>query len=409
MNERTESTPLLIALLVLGFLLFMFLCVALSLTLITAIHGHRAMPAQVTPLPPASIPAQSRATSTPPPTVVRTGPVPYSPDEDLETRLLTQIYEQANPSVVNIQTDKSEGSGFVWDGEGHIVTNFHVVHGAEHILVTFADNTQAKATLVGEDADSDLAVIRVNPQGLTLYPVILGDSLHLKVGERAIAIGNPFGLAGSMTAGIISALGRSIEAPSNYLIPEAIQTDAPVNPGNSGGPLLNARGEVIGIVSQIRSPVRGNTGVGFAIPIHIAKRVVPVLIEKGHYEHPFLGISGVTLSAGIRQELNLPPDLEGAYVNWVIPGYPAAKAGIRGGETETDYIIGFDDNGRPLYLRKGGDVILAINDQPIRRFDDILVYLIRYASPGDRVVLTVWRDGKTLKIPVTLGVRPRRD
>ncbi len=352
-------------------------------------------------------PAQATApTPTPPPPVAT--PIPYDPDADLETQLLTWIYETVNPSVVNIQTDEGSGSGFVWDTQGHIVTNFHVVHGAKTIKVTFWNDQEATAELVGEDPDSDLAVIRVDPEGLDLRPVRLGDSTQVRVGERAIAIGNPFGLAGTMTAGIISALGRSIAAPSNYLIPEAIQTDAPVNPGNSGGPLLNSRGEVIGIVSQIRSPVRANAGIGFAVPVHIAKRVVPVLIEKGKYEHPFIGISGTTLSPELNRILGLPLDLRGAYVNQALPGHPAAKAGIRGGTEPTDYVLGLDENGRPIYLRRGGDVIIAIDDQPVRKFDDLLVYLFRYASPGDTVVLTVWRDGEELRIPVTLGVRPRQ-
>jgi len=333
---------------------------------------------------------------------------PYDPQKDIETQLLVWIYAHVNPSVVNIQTDQASGSGFVWDKQGHIVTNFHVIQDAKKIKVRFADDTEARATLVGEDADSDLAVIKVDPEGLRLVPVVVGDSTRLHVGERAIAIGNPFGLAGTMTAGIISALGRSIAAPSNYLIPEAIQTDAAVNPGNSGGPLLDARGEVIGVVSQIRSPVRANSGIGFAVPIHIAKRVVPVLIEKGSYQHPFIGISGITLSPEINKVLGFPKDLRGAYVNQALKDYPAAKAGVRGGTENTDYVIGLDSQGNPLYLKKGGDVIIAINDRTVRRFDDLLIYLFRYASPGDTVTLTVLREGKELKIPVTLGVRPHQ-
>ena len=335
-------------------------------------------------------------------------PIPLPTGTDYQTELLVRIYEEVNPSVVYIRTESGSGSGFVWDTEGHIVTNFHVVHGAEKLIVKFWDDRQVTANIVGEDADSDLAVIKVDPKGLDLRPVRLGDSTKVRVGERAIVIGNPFGLTGTMTAGIISAVGRSIGAPSNYLIPEAIQTDAAVNPGNSGGPLLNERGEVIGIVSQIRSPVRANAGVGFAIPIHIAKRVVPALITQGKYEHPFIGISGITLSPELNKILGFPEDLRGAYVNKVVPGYGAEKAGVRGGTRQTDYIIDYDEMGRPIYLYAGGDVIVAIEDQPVRKFDDLLVYLFRYASPGDTVTLTVWRDGEQIKIPVTLGVRPRQ-
>ncbi len=410
---------------ILALVMFAFLCTLLGLTywaatqfladlkpeptvvprVITRVIVPQATPSMPTPMPTVMPPGGMMPTPAAP---AAPPPVPYDPQRDLETQWLTWIYDNVHPSVVNIQTEEGSGSGFVWDTQGHIVTNFHVIHQAQEIRVTFWDDTEVSATIVGEDPDSDLAVIKVDPEGLDLRPVVLGDSLSLRVGERAIAIGNPFGLAGTMTAGIISALGRSIAAPSNYLIPEAIQTDAPVNPGNSGGPLLNARGEVIGIVSQIRSPVRANAGIGFAVPIHIAKRVVPVLIEKGSYQHPFIGISGTTLSPEKNEALGLPRDLRGAYVNEVLPGYPAERAGLRGGTEETDFTLGMDENGRPIYLKKGGDVIIAINDQPVRRFDDLLVYLFRYASPGDTVVLTVLRDGKEMKIPVTLGVRPRQ-
>lgn len=348
-------------------------------------------------------------------TVVAAPPAP-SPDldarYDIEEQRVIAAFERADAAVVCITARQHFGacigSGFVIDPQGYIVTNDHVATAVEDLLVTLADETTLPAELVGADPGSDLAVLKIEPPPEGLTPVELGSSSDLRVGQRAIAIGNPFGLAGSMTAGIISALGRSIEAPSTYIIPEAIQTDAPVNPGNSGGPLLNARGEVIGIVSQIRSPVRANTGVGFAIPIHIAKRIVPVLIEKGKYEHPFIGISGLTLSPEINEVLGFPKDLRGAYVNEALPGYPAAKAGVRGGTEKVDYVIDFDASGRPVYLRRGGDVIVAINDYPVRKFDDLLVYLVRYASPGDTVVLTLWREGKTVRVPVTLGVRPHR-
>ncbi len=365
-------------------------------------------PAPMEPTPtPVSPTTRVQPVETPTPRPTPT-PIPLPTGTDYETELLVRIYEEVNPSVVYIDTESGSGSGFVWDTEGHIVTNYHVVHGAETIKVKFWDDREATASLVGEDADSDLAVVKVDPNGLDLRPVRLGDSTRVRVGERAIAIGNPFGLAWTMTVGIVSAIGRTIPAPSNYAIPEAIQTDAAVNPGNSGGPLLNGRGEVIGIVSQIRSPVRANSGVGFAVPIHIAKRVVPVLIAKGKYEHPFIGIRGTTLSPEMNEVLGLPRDLRGAYVIAVVPGYGAEKAGIRGGTRRTDYVLGYDDAGRPEYLYAGGDVIIAIEDQPVKKFDDLLIYLYRYASPGDTVTLTILREGKELKIPVTLSVRPRQ-
>ncbi len=422
MEERNYSI-LIVGTLGLLLLLFLCLCSAASYVVGTELLGDLNPQATapvvvitrvITPsgqnpsLPPTFAPLTPRpggVVSTP---VWQPTPLPYDPDADYETRLLVGIYAAVNPSVVYIETEEGSGSGFVWDSDGHIVTNFHVVHGAEQIVVKFWDEREAQATLVGEDADSDLAVIRVPSEGIDLRPVRLGDSTNLHVGERAIAIGNPFGLEGTMTTGIISALGRGISAPSNYIIPEAIQTDAAVNPGNSGGPLLNARGEVIGIVAQIRSPVRANAGIGFAVPIHIAKRVVPALIKEGKYEHPFIGIRGLTLSPQLNKALGLPPDLRGAYVLEVLPGYPAEKAGIRGGRERVDYPLGQDENGATMYLKKGGDVIIAINDQPVHKFIDLLVYLYRYASPGDTVILTVLRDGKELRIPVTLGVRPHQ-
>ncbi len=409
MERNTRA--LWLGLLLLG--VFLLLCVGTGLVYLLITRVAVSTPTAVETRVVIEVPKRPTATPTPLPTprqsVAPSASAPYTLENDVETQLLVWIYENVNPSVVNIRTDEATGSGFVWDTQGHIVTNFHVVHGAKEIRVTFWDDREVPAEIVGEDPDSDLAVIKVDPEGLDLRPVRLGDSTTLRVGERAIAIGNPFGLAGTMTTGIISALGRSIEAPSNYLIPEAIQTDAPVNPGNSGGPLLNARGEVIGIVSQIRSPVRANAGIGFAVPIHIAKRVVPALIERGKYEHPFIGISGTTLSPEINKVLGLPVDMRGAYVNQVLPGQPAAKAGLRGGQEPTEFVLGLDENGRPIYLRRGGDVIIAIEDQPVRRFDDLLVYLFRYASPGDTVVLTVLRDGEEVRIPVTLGVRPRQE
>ena len=402
----------------LGLLLVLFLCLCLAVSyvvgteLVSDLSERPTEPVTIitrvitvapqhtaTPVAPRAV-----ATPTPPPPL----PSPYNPEEDYETRLMVWIYQTVNPSVVYIDTEEGSGSGFVWDTQGHIVTNFHVVHAAEEITVKFWDEREVQARLIGEDADSDLAVILVPTQGIELHPARLGDSTNLRVGERAIAIGNPFGLAGTMTTGIISALGRGIYAPSNYIIPEAIQTDAAVNPGNSGGPLVNARGEVIGIVSQIRSPVRANSGIGFAVPIHIAKRVVPALIEHGKYEHPFIGIRGITLFPALNEALGLPPDLRGAYVLEVLPGYPAEKAGIRGGTEPTDFPLDDDESGRSTYLKKGGDVIIAINDQPVHKFIDLLVYLYRYASPGDTVVLTVLRDGQELRIPVTLGVRPHQ-
>jgi len=330
---------------------------------------------------------------------------------DIESQILTEVYRKVNPSVVNIRTDQGEGSGFVWDTEGHIVTNDHVVQGARDVLVTFADGVSLPATVIGEDPDSDLAVVEVNLDLHELRPVELGDVDKVAVGDRAIAIGNPFGLEGTLTQGIISAKGRSIPALTNFAIPEALQTDAAINPGNSGGPLLDSQGRVIGVNAQIEtgsSLVQANTGIGFAIPVNIVKRVVPALIAEGRYDHAWLGISGQTYSPAWAQALGFSEKTRGAYVMYVEPGGPSDEAGMRAGTRQTDILLGFDF-GQPVYLATGGDLIVAIDDQPVKKFDDLLVYLERYTSPGDQVELTVVRsDGRQQAIPVKLGKRPQR-
>jgi len=342
-------------------------------------------------------------------------PTPVPPSTlsqlDVESQILTEVYRKVNPSVVNIRTDQAEGSGFVWDTAGHIVTNDHVVQGARDVLVTFADGVSLPATVIGEDPDSDLAVVEVDPRLHELRPVELGDVDEVDVGDRAIAIGNPFGLEGTLTEGIISAKGRSIPALTSFAIPEALQTDAAINPGNSGGPLLDSQGQVIGVNAQIETGsflVQANTGIGFAIPVNIAKRVVPALIAEGHYDHAWLGISGQTYSPAWADALGFPEEARGAYVMYVEPGGPSDEAGLRAGTRQTDVLLGFD-LGQQVYLAAGGDLIVAVDDQPVEKFDDLLVYLERYASPGDPVELTVLRgDGRQQVISVTLGKRSQR-
>lgn len=347
-----------------------------------------------------------------------------------EEKLLTAIYRQTVPSVVNITVVKKvegalgfpglpeipgfpsiprlpeefyqegQGSGFVWDEKGHIVTNNHVVEGADTVEVTFWDETSVKAEVVGADPDSDLAVIKVNPAEVELHPVTLGDSDALAVGQMAIAIGNPFGQVGTMTKGIISALGRTFRpGGSPFAIPEMIQTDAAINPGNSGGPLLDSKGQVIGINTLILSRSGSSAGVGFAVPINIAKRVVPVLIEKGEYRYAWLGISGTDLRPAISEIMNLPAGTRGALVIEVSQGGPADKAGLRG-SSKTAKI-----NGREVKV--GGDVIIAIDKTPVRDMDDLIIYLVEETQPGQRAELTVLREGKEVKIAVELGERPR--
>lgn len=353
-------------------------------------------------------------------------PIQIEPGSDVETEVLMAIYEQVNPSVVNItlygragdQTIPGipmptpenpdelvpigQGSGFVWDADGHIVTNAHVVADADQVQVTFADGTYAVAEVVGSDLDSDLAVVKVDPTLVGLIPITPGNMDDVRVGQRAIAIGNPFGYANTMTQGIISAIGRTISSLTAFNIPSVIQTDAPINPGNSGGPLLNALGELIGVNAQIETggTSRANSGVGFAIPVSIVERVIPSLIDTGVYRHAYLGLTGSTFTPFCADELGLDPSLRGAYVQEVADDGPSGTAGLRGGSTPTDSNV--------CPAQAGGDLIIAIEDQPVTRFDDLLVFLELRASPGDTVNLTVLRDGEEVQIPVELGRRPTR-
>jgi serine protease Do len=348
---------------------------------------------------------------------------------------LENVYVQVNPSVVNIRVVQKQtasaldqslfpygfntpqnsdpqspqyseglGSGFVWDSEGHIVTNNHVVAGADKIEVTFADGTTLPATLVGADSYSDLAVIKVEGAADLLHPVQLADSKQVKVGEMAIAIGNPFGLEGTMTVGIISALGRTISAGSSttsgaaYSIPDIIQTDAPINPGNSGGVLVDEQGRVMGVTAAIESAVNSNAGIGFAIPSAIVSKVVPSLIQTGTYEHPYLGISGGNLTPDIVKAMNLHVGQRGVLVVTVAEEGPAGIAGLRPSLDTTT----IDGQEVPI----GGDVITAINGQTISKMDDLIAYLNDETIVGQAVKLTVLREGQETEIDVTLAARP---
>jgi 2-alkenal reductase len=343
---------------------------------------------------------------------------------DIESALLRAVYEKVNPSVVYIENltvqtrttaadeaiPESQGSGFVWDAQGHIVTNDHVVRGADQLQVTFSDGVVLPAELIGSDPDSDLAVIQVDAKLVKFMPVEQGNIKEVQVGQRAIAIGNPFGLVGTMTKGIVSAIGRSIPAITGFSIPMAIQTDAAINPGNSGGPLLNDRGQVIGVNAQIRSATStpANSGIGFAIPINIAQRVVPALIANGQYKHAYLGISGRTYSPAWAAALGFTKDDRGAYIMDLISGGPSERSGLRAGTKATKVVLGVGPNG-PVYLQAGGDLIVGIDDQKVGTFDDILIYLESTRAPGDEVKLTVLRAGEGQKVfTVKLGERPRR-
>ncbi len=348
-----------------------------------------------------------------PPTPMVVAPLsPINVDAAGQQEALVRLYERVMPGVVALQVvgdqGGSLGSGFVFDAQGHIVTNYHVIEGARQVEVDFTSGYKTYGTVIGTDLDSDLAVVKVDAPASELSPLPLGDSSALKVGQTVVAIGNPFGLSGTMTTGIISALGRTLdsqrEAPggSFFTAGDIIQTDAAINPGNSGGPLFNLNGEVIGVNRAIRTtamtsigePV--NSGIGFAISINIVKRVVPVLIETGKYDYPYLGISSVDeLSLTQIEALGLK-SFTGAYVTGVAANGPAQKAGIRAGEQATSQ----------QGLAAGGDLIIAIDGQPVLRFDDLLKYLINNKSPGDTVVLTVLRGEEKVDIPVVLDKRP---
>ncbi|MBI5822802.1 MAG: trypsin-like peptidase domain-containing protein [Chloroflexi bacterium] len=321
---------------------------------------------------------------------------------------LVALYENVSAGTVAILTDLGSGSGFVYDGQGHIVTNFHVIEGANIIEVRFTSGFMAYGTVIGTDTDSDVAIVKVDAPAEELRPLPLGDSDSLKVGQTVIAIGNPFGLDTTMTVGIISALGRTLDSAhaspdgNPFTAGDIIQTDAAINPGNSGGPLFNINGEVVGINRAIRTtnftdsgePV--NSGIGFAISINMVKRVTPVLIEKGKYDYPFLGISSMdSLSLEMIEALGLK-SYTGAYVTSVVPGGPADKAGIVAGEKSTS-LPG---------LFAGGDLIIAIDGHEARTFDEMLAYLITHKSPGDTVVLTVLRGEEKVDVSITLDKRP---
>ena len=297
------------------------------------------------------------------------------------------------------------GSGFVWDAEGHIVTNNHVVSGADKIEVMFSDGSIVPAALVGADPDSDLAVIKVDKGSAELRPVSVGNSSAVKVGQLAVAIGNPFGLENTMTAGVISAVGRSLPADEtssqSYTIPDVIQTDAPINPGNSGGVLVDVQGQVIGVTSAIESPVRANAGVGFAIPSAIVRNVVPALITDGKYVHSWLGISGTTLGPDLVSAMKLESGQRGALVEEIMPDSPAAKAGLKGSSTDTTI--------EGQKVKVGGDVITAIDGQKVSGMDDLIAYLARSTQVGQKVSLTILRDGKEQKLDAQLAARPSAD
>jgi S1-C subfamily serine protease len=320
--------------------------------------------------------------------------------------LLSDLYDYANPSVVNIQVGGGQGSGFVYDTAGHIVTNYHVAGDTSKSTVVFPDGLIVDAQLVGGDPDSDLAVIQVDVPAEHLNPLPLGDSDALRVGQTVAAIGNPFGLEGTLTTGIVSALGRTLPSQTaavdggRFSIPNVIQTDAAINPGNSGGPLLNLSGEVIGVNSAIRSESGTNSGVGFAVPSNQVALEVPALIESGSYQHSWLGISGSDLQPEVRAAMNLTDLQTGVVIVDVTSGSPAARAGLRGSQS----VVQIDGQQVPV----GGDVIVSIDGQDVTDMTGLISYLTARTQVGQTVTLGVLRDGSLGELDVTLGTRPER-
>ena len=318
---------------------------------------------------------------------------------------LIEIFEKSEPGVVRVNVQRNEeisglngvGSGFVFDKKGHIITNAHVINDAKKVVVTFLDGRSYNAEVIGSDEFTDIGVIKVNADLKLLHPLTLGDSSNLKVGEQIAAIGNPFGLSGSMTSGIVSQLGRLLPTESRYSIPDVIQTDAAINPGNSGGPLLNMRGEIVGINTAIQSATGEFTGVGFAVPSQTIAKIVPDLISKGEYDHPWIGISGRDIDPDLAKILNLT-DAVGFLIVTVMEGSPADKAGLHGSE-DTVSLEGIN-------YPKGGDIILSVDGIEVRQIDDILIHLQRAKSIGDEMILEILRDGRTTNITIILEERP---
>jgi len=359
---------------------------------------------------------EAPVTSSTPVVIVPTVPAPILPTSftDLSERdaLLTALYQNVNPGVVTIinynDLGGGSGSGFVFDRDGHIVTNYHVIEGADLLEVDFPSGLKVWADLVGTDLDSDLAVLKVDVPADQLRPLALADPATIMVGQTVIAIGNPFSLNSTMTIGIISAKGRVLDSLREsgtggyFSAGDMIQTDAAINPGNSGGPLLNLNGEVVGINRAIYTEATNiteqpvNSGIGFAISVSIVRNVVPEIIAKGFYDYPYIGITSREQLALQEIEALGLPQTTGAYVIDVADGGPADKAGIQAGQTPTEF----------AGLESGGDLIIAIDGQPVNVFGDLIAYLVVNKHPGDQVTLTILRGGETKEVTVTLAKRP---
>lgn len=318
------------------------------------------------------------------------------------------IYESTSPAVVEIKVterasslfgsywQQGQGSGFLIDEQGHILTNNHVVDGASSVQVTLSNGTTLDAQVVGTDPADDLALVQVDASAVVgIAPVPLGDSASVKPGQMAIALGSPFGLDGSITVGVISGLNRTLTSNLGQRMTGLLQTDAAINPGNSGGPLLNSRGEAIGINTAIENPATGANGIGFAVPINTAAKVLPSLLQGQKVNRPWLGISGTAITSDLAQRLGLSID-KGVYVVTVVPDSPAAKAGLKGSGT--------DLSSKPAL---GGDIITAVDDRSVGSVDDLVSYF-NTKKVGDQVALTIFRNGGTMKVTVILGAWPEK-
>ena len=346
-----------------------------------------------------TVPAQNHSYSSEIPSV-------FAQLQSSETLSLTKLFEQSEQGVVSISVTKESphgdtaavGSGFVFDKQGHIITNNHVVNNAKKISVTFVDGTSYRSDIVGTDPYADLAVIKIDVNPEKIYPLPLGKSSELKVGEQIAAIGNPFGLSGSMTSGIVSQLGRILPTQgTGFSISDVIQTDTAINPGNSGGPLLNMNGQVVGINTAIYSTDGSFSGVGFSVPSDSAMKIIPSLINDGEYLHPWIGITSTNISPDLADALNLE-EAKGVLVMTVVKDSPADKAGLKGSSHSTvidefEFLI-------------GGDIILSIDGNDVRKIDDVLMHLQREKSVGDKLNLGVMRDGEMTNIILILEQRP---
>lgn len=332
---------------------------------------------------------------------------------DEDEMVLVNLYERVNPAVVSIQIEQTtrsgvdqaagQGSGFVISADGYIVTNNHVVEDADEVKVVFADGSFERAEIIGMDRYSDLALLKVNKTGLTF--VELADSDQVKVGQRVIAIGNPFGLDGTMTLGIVSAKGRTLPEAArdggSFSNPDIIQTDAAINPGNSGGPLLDSKGRVVGVNTAIRTNNESgfgqpsNSGIGFVVPANTVKRVVEALREEGRVRYPYLGIQGNVPLSLVANSVELPVKV-GVMAAGVVEGGPVARAGLRPADINT----------RTGVVTRAGDIIVAFNGRPVKDYDSLIAMLVSSSKPGDTITLRVWRDGQEIDLQVVLAERP---